>query len=694
MVYEDLQAFGTFSPGDIGIQGVKIELLLNGTVVAETITKNDGSYSFTGLAGGLYTVQEESPLAGFFDVTDTDGDTNGKSTISVALPPGGSSGENNFLEVRVSTVSGMVTEDTNNDDKGEDPIAGVPVTLCKKDIPTDCVTTTTDNTGGFSFGGIVPGTYCVVETNIGNYIDVGDSIGSNGDELEGGSVDDPNKVCFVVVAGIDTTDIVFVDELPSAEPSGAPSSAPTTSGTISGFVLEDIDDLGEFSATDTPLAGVQINLVLGTTIKTTTTDGSGAYSFTGLAAGDYIIIEKSPLPGFVDVKDTDGDANGPNTIAVTLLAGGSSEDNNFLEVGFSLVAGIVLEDIDSDDAGEDPIVGVPVSLCKKDAPSNCTTTSTGSTGSFSFGSVEPGEYCVVQSNIGDYIDVSDSIGTNGDELEGGSVDDPNKVCFVVVAGIDTTDIVFVDELPSAEPSGAPSSAPTTSGTISGSVLLDDDEDGNFSSGDSPIAGVKITLMKGGTTVRTTATDGTGVYFFSGLTGGDYTVLEDTVLDTTDIKDADGNANGPNTIAVALPAGGLSEKNDFLEAPPVALLKIGGFVGYHTALITDGSFVGPIPSVLITLKKDGAVLKTTLTDANGNFLFSDVQPGAGYSVLEQNPTTPVRYFDLYDSDMGGTANLSNIGPFMLTEDTLTLKFVDWKPGAARRLSEPKNLRSQE
>jgi len=58
-VYNDLNGNGLIDPGEPGIPGVTVALLDNGgAVLATALTAADGSYSFTGLAPGVYAVRE------------------------------------------------------------------------------------------------------------------------------------------------------------------------------------------------------------------------------------------------------------------------------------------------------------------------------------------------------------------------------------------------------------------------------------------------------------------------------------------------------------------------------------------------------------------------------------------------------------------------------------------------------------
>ena len=73
-------------------------------------------------------------------------------------------------------------------------------------------------------------------------------------------------------------------------------------------VFFDADDSGGYSAGDTGLDGITIDLVAGngSVVATTVTGGGGLYSFTGLAAGDYyLLLHTADLPaGYVSIPSS------------------------------------------------------------------------------------------------------------------------------------------------------------------------------------------------------------------------------------------------------------------------------------------------------------------------------------------------------------------------------------------------------
>ena len=104
------------------------------------------------------------------------------------------------------------------------------------------------------------------------------------------------------------------------------------------------------------------------------------------------------------------------------------------------VSGIILEDTDEDGDGDEPIVGVAVTLIGADGVVVGTTT-TGTDGTFVFDGVPLGTYTV---------------------SDGG---DPNSITVTVAPGVDTVGLEFIDEETSSGPSASPTAAPTASSCL-------------------------------------------------------------------------------------------------------------------------------------------------------------------------------------------------------------------------------------
>jgi SdrD B-like domain len=105
-----------------------------------------------------------------------------KTIGSIVLNPGQSGVNYNFGEAQPVCISGKVFNDSNgngNCNSGEAGISGVTLTL--KDGNGNVLATTTSNSSGsYSFGNLLPGTYSVVESVPSGYTASGTDIGSAG----------------------------------------------------------------------------------------------------------------------------------------------------------------------------------------------------------------------------------------------------------------------------------------------------------------------------------------------------------------------------------------------------------------------------------------------------------------------------------------------------------------------------------
>lgn len=302
-----------------------VTITLSGAATATTTTGTDGTYSFTGLAPGIYTITETQP-AGYSDGPDSLGSTGGtlgNDVISdINLPGGVDSVDNDFSEnviVDPASISGTVVDDLGR------PIAGVTISLGG----AASATTLTADDGTYSFPGLAPGSYTVTESQPVGYGDGADRAGS-----AGGTVTNDVVAAIVLVAGQNSIGNDFAE---------------TTAG-VSGSV---VDDAGR------GIAGVTVRLT-GTdatgapVARSTTTDSSGNYAFTGLLAGTYTVTETQPT-GYDDGADTAGSTGGTVTndviAQIVLGAGVQSVDNDFSEV-----LQVVVDDDLANTGSETPLV--------------------------------------------------------------------------------------------------------------------------------------------------------------------------------------------------------------------------------------------------------------------------------------------------------------------------------------------------
>ena len=420
---------------------------------------------------------------------------------------------------------------------------------------------------------------------------------------------------------------------------------PIALGSISGTVLADTnhDGLGDVGIPGVTLtlkdsSGNDIDsdpLAAGIQATTTTTVDDGSYSFPSLPAGTYQVVE-TDLPGYLSVT--------PNTVSpVGVESGIPTTDVNFVDEQTGSISGFVLADTDNNGSGDAPLAGVTVTL--EDAAGNPidgnpniigvqpVTAITAADGSYAFAGLAPGTYGVRETQPAGYGSVSDS--------DGG---DPNEIRPLVVsagtanAGNDFIDIQF--------------------GSIAGSVRKDTDGNG---SGDSPLAGVTLTLLNGsgiavdgdpntpGIQPVTAVTALNGSYHFANLYPGFYQISETQPAGYVSVSDVDGG--NPDLIGDVIPLGVAPGQNvtgrDFVE---MELANISGYVRAGT---------NPIVGVIIhLLDKDGNPVDgdpitpgmqpmTAVTDDTGHYFFRGVVPGI-YQIKEIQPSG---YVSVGDSDGG-------------------------------------------
>lgn len=180
-VWRDLDNDGVIDSSETGIDAVVIRLqgtdLSGTTVTRETTTGPDGSYAFTGLPPGTYTITEPDQPQGTLNGRTVAGNgggivtppTTAPSVISdVTLGVGENVTGNDFGEIPAGSIRGRVYNDANNNgniDANEPGIAQVDVVLSGINElgETVNVTVTTDAEGRYRFDGLRPGTYTVTE---------------------------------------------------------------------------------------------------------------------------------------------------------------------------------------------------------------------------------------------------------------------------------------------------------------------------------------------------------------------------------------------------------------------------------------------------------------------------------------------------------------------------------------------------
>jgi protocatechuate 3,4-dioxygenase beta subunit len=581
--FEDIDGSGVFKPGDPGIAGVTIYLDANNNGVLDpgevsTTTDANGNYQFTNLAPGTYYVREVVP-PGFIQTTPY------PAPIVVSAAGGGGAGPQfggqtfqgvNFGNFKLISISGVKFVDTNADgafDTGKPGLAGVTVFLDANNngvLDPGEPSTTTDANGHFQFNNVGPGSFTVRE------------------------VPQPGWV--------QTTATQVITALSGQDVSGADIGNFQTA-TISGTKFLDTNGGGVRESGEPGLAGVTIfldanhNGVLDPGEVSTTTDANGHFQFTGLLPGTYYVREVLPA-GYMQTTTN------PTRFTVTT----SGQVFSGADIGnfqLATISGTKFLDTNGSgvfNAGKPGLAGVTIFL---DANNNGVldpgevSTTTDVNGRFQFTGLAPGTYSVREVVPPGYIRTT-----------------PNPAAITVTTSGQVFTGVDLGNFKTA--------------TISGAKFEDIDGSGAFKPGDPGLAGVTIFLDANNNGVLdlgevSTTTDANGHFQFTGLLPGAYYVRE--VLPPGSVR----TTTNPASITVTA-SGQVFSGVDFGN---FQLISISGtkFQDTNGNGVHDAGEPG-LPGVTIFLDaNNNGILDpgeaSTTTDANGNYQFTNLGPGAYY-----------------------------------------------------------------
>jgi hypothetical protein len=447
-VFNDANNNGTQDATETGVANVSVRLLdpaNSNAVVATATTNSQGQYLFTNLVAGNYVVELaasnfnaggplfnfksssgtsnafEPPPAAATDkqdhgtTTGTLGSGGSVRSANISLSATGPTGESpntdpntpdaqsnltaDFGVVQqagtTARISGRVFLDFDNngtDNLTDTGLAGVTMALTGGGLSTP-ITVQTDSDGFFRFTNLAAGTYTLTETQPTSPANQsGKTTAGSG----GGTVGTNTVTGITVTAGQQASGYNFA-EVPLL--------------TTGGFVYEDTNGNGKKDTGEAGIAGVTVTLtgtsaVEGAVTKTATTDSTGEYKFQNLTPGTYTITESQPGT-FSDGQEQNGTPAAKGVvndkfIGINLNTTAASGGFNFGEVKGTGIAGFVFSDANNDGVkaatGEPGIAGVKVRLVGLDDQHKLVdkTVTTGTDGGYSFGSLRPGAYRLVE----------------------------------------------------------------------------------------------------------------------------------------------------------------------------------------------------------------------------------------------------------------------------------------------------------
>ena len=690
-VYHDRDNDGIRDSGEEGLAGVSVHVIALDTIAPQDtvtlLTDAQGMYLAERLAPGSYRVIENEQPIGFFDGLDTAGTVDGLPRGSVVdagddiegiqLASGESGVEYNFGEIAPASIRGRVHL------SGPDPqcfIAGVEpvgvegalIQLINENGET-VAETRTDAAGDYVFDRLLPGVYSVVETTPDGLIDGAEHLGQVDGAQLGQQLTNDSIREIRVGAGQDATGFDFCEHLPAS---------------LSGHVYHDRNNNGVRDSGEEAIAATQVSLVDagGQMVASSLTDGGGRYTFTGLRAGVYSIVEQQP-DGWLDGRDSAGTVadstsglviNEADQIdQVTLKWGQAGIDYDFGELQAGSIAGLVHSDPNRNcqfDLGEQAIGGVTIRLLDSDG-ATIATTLTDSNGRYEFTGLAPGEYAVFQEQPDGYFH-----GGQRTDAADGDVASADLIANIELASGELVDNNDFCEVPPA--------------SIAGVVHTDLDGDCQLDQGEAGIAGVAVELInEQGDVVASTQTDSQGRYRFEDLVAGRYSIRElqpaEYFHGGQQLGFAGGELDGEDVLTLELGPGQVLVDYNFCEEPVSSLsgfvfqdgppiVTADGLPPENLAAVRDGARTSDdtaIAGVVLELRDglsgepirgsealpgfypSGAIRATT--DANGFYEFAGLQGGRDYGVFQIHPDG---FIDGVDTP--GTASGIAINPNVL------------------------------
>lgn len=521
-------------------------------------------------------------------------------------------------------ISGFAWEESSPIDNvfmsGETLVEGVRINLYEMteseylalkaggDLPAPFKTVATDSSGVFSFMSLLSKDYVLEVIKPPGKTLAEQDIG--GDDTIDSDVDVDTEIIALNLSGtVNNLGIGLIDQ-------------PVR---VQGTVFHDADGNNMFDTGEAPISGVLVEFFDsdGVFVGFTSTNQDGVYSFVFEEdfTGTALFTPIGPVATFSGTGaigvDTAG-ASDPFTILLTqtsptLLDVALTYDNS--------VSGTV------SDASSMGIEGVEVQLIGEDG-AVVATTATDATGDYAFTNIRPNQGYLVMIGTVDTL-------SNNYHITGGDIDDKGKA------------LIFI----------GPDSTPSVDATlqineISGFVFDDVNSNGIQDMGEGGVSGTTLVLSNTGGTVGMITTGSDGLFSFTGIENGDYTLT--ATLPSGNVftfQDVGGDDTLDSDVDAITGAFDFSLKNTFTTIGVGSVATTFDISGTIWQDITGGT-AGVIDmgeptydNVVVELWRigDTTPFMTTTSSGGGIYAFDDVIPQSDYFiVINRDGNVPIDF----------------------------------------------------
>lgn len=445
--FNDLNGNGAWDQDEPTIADWTI-YLNDGQNIVSTQTDNNGFYAFSNLGPDDYTVSENL-ITGWIQTFPPQ-----NGTYLVTMTSGAQITGKDFGNFALGKISGYKWNDLNGNgawDQGEPTISGWGMTLSNGQQQWNALT---DQSGYYEFNSLTAGTYSVTEeTRAGWIAKTSSTIGN-----------------IAVISGTNSQNHNFGN---------------FALGSVSGHKFNDLNGDRKWDAGEPGLSNWQIVLWGQNGLFMETTDATGAYTFSDVDAGGYVLFE---------IDQADWMMTTPPQPSVTMTSGLQVTDRDFGNFQLFDITGAKFNDLNGNgvwDQDEPTLAGWTIELDKAPFGSVDTTTVTDGNGAYTFTNLTPGDYRVREVQQNGWIQTT-----------------ANPSDISAISGQDTSGVNFGN---------------FALGKISGYKW--DDLNGNraWDQGEPTLSGWTINLT--GPMNDSDVTDQNGYYEFTGLTVGEYALAE-------------------------------------------------------------------------------------------------------------------------------------------------------------------------